>query len=199
MGRGKKWTKQELTFLEENLGELSVVDIAAKLGKPHGAIINKANRVGKCNTSEISGLYTLNELANTIGYSRRRVGVWVTKYKLPSLRKTLRTKRSFIYVDPIKFWKWAEKHKDMINFLKIKKNCLPPEPEWVEGERERLKKELAKNHGKPWTTGDIQHLKYLLYSKGYTYKKAAAELGRKETAVQVFWNRYLEQQRSKRA
>ena len=84
-------------------------------------------------------------------------------------------------VDYEDFWKWAEKHKQLIDFSRVEKNILGPEPDWVDVKRGADK--IGKRKSSRWTKEDDLKLRGMVNSYKYTYPEIARALGRTEGAV----------------
>ena len=75
----------------------------------------------------------------------------MTKWKLckfPYTRVKAGTKYRYM-VDLEKFWEWAYKNQQILNFSRFEKYSLGCEPDWVESKRNQNKK-INKNNS-PWT------------------------------------------------
>jgi DNA-binding NarL/FixJ family response regulator len=84
------------------------------------------------------------------------------------------------------FWKWAEKNKQMLDFSKIEKGILGPEPAWVEVKRNAdfiKKRKIKKSVNDPWTTEEENILRGMLNAYTYTYPEIAQRLNRSEGAI----------------
>lgn len=79
-----------------------------------------------------------------------------------------------LYETEEKTLKWAENHKDIINWSKYECGTLALEPEWVR--QEKMSYEYSHTREK-WTDEDLRKVKLLLKTDK-TYKEVAKELGR---------------------
>ncbi|MDQ0214919.1 DNA-binding transcriptional MerR regulator [Oikeobacillus pervagus] len=170
----KQWNLDEIEYLEENIGFYKVSTIAEKMGRTYESVRIKMNRLGIANTKQQTGLVTIGELANILKVERNTVKWWTQKHGLPYRKKITKKSKIFYFIDPTKFWTWAEKNKSKIQFLNIEPQSLPPEPDWVAEERrnEREKKVRKKRVYQQWTTKEDQTL-LELRNEGLTY----AEIG----------------------
>ena len=71
----------------------------------------------------------------------RTIQRWINKFDLPCKKVELDVYTRYS-IDPVEFWKWAETHKDVINWKKYERGTLFPEPSWINYE-------WKINHGKP--------------------------------------------------
>ena len=77
MDKRRKWTQEELDFLEEKWGILSKNLIAKKLNRSLNSVIVKAVRLGLGGYINARDEITLNLLINTLGYKNSYS--WVSK------------------------------------------------------------------------------------------------------------------------
>lgn len=178
---GKAWTTEEMNYLENKWGRVTVSYIAKKLGRTETSITLKAQRMKL--GSRLAGEYvTFNELLTALGlqgsYSWLR-DKYINKNGLPAKRKG---KYLIIKIDD--FWKWAEQHKQILNFCHFEENMLGKEPEWV---KEKRKADLSNprkvNNNRPWTKEDDALLIQKTKSCRYTYKDLSKDLRRTENAI----------------
>ena len=77
-------------------------------------------------------------------------------------------------IDVEKFWKWAEEHKDIINWSKYEFMSMCPEPKWLE---EPVKNYSTSKSRKKFTEQEIIMIKGLLH-KGLNYREISEQTGR---------------------
>ena len=82
------------------------------------------------------------------------------------------------------FWKWAECHKQLLNFARFEKGNLGKEPSWVEEKRRADKSNPSKvSHNRAWSKEDDTLLISLTKTCKYTYKDLASRFNRTEAAI----------------
>lgn len=178
------WDKEEIMILEESAGERTIQSIARKLNRTPQAVRSKLNRLGFTSVRELNGSMSLMQLAKALGVSRSVVVRWINEYGLPATKKNYyfyHGKVRHYTIFPDEFWKWAEGHKEKINFARIDKYALLPEPEWVAHERKKDRK-LPKKDKRHWTKEEDEIL-LSMYESGATYKEIAETLGRSIRSV----------------
>lgn len=185
MCRGRVWTNEELEFLEDKWGILSISAIAKKLNRTTTSIQIKANRLGLGTFIDSAEYVTFNKFIKAIGYSQSYSYFYKRLVKLgfPIKKKKIVT-RTFkvVYLD--EFWKWAENNKNDINFANFEKGNLGLEPEWVEAKRKSDRSNPSKiTHNRVWTKAHDNTLISMCKSQRYTYKDIARELNRTENAI----------------
>lgn len=185
MGRGANWTKNEIEYLREVWGTVSVPTISKNMNRSVNGIIVKARRLGLGPMLENGGYVTLNQLhyAFTGGqFNSYKIKSWIDNRNMPVHTKRV-NKCSFKVVYMDEFWKWAEKNRAFLDFSKMEKNSLGNEPEWVDEQRRadiRNNREIKKSK---WTKDEDSKLKILLKEQKFTYKEIAEKLHRSEGAV----------------
>lgn len=175
----KLWTKQEIDYLSDNWGYLTIPKIAENLGRSVQAVKLKAQRTG-LHRHIHSGCYiTVNQLATAINHSYSIVINW-EKYGL-EIKKKKSINKFYKIIKIEDFWEWAKNHKQLVHFDRIEPLILGEEPEWVQEARR------ADFNGKTsrakWTSNDNDRLIYMLNQYRYSVSEIATALNRTEGAV----------------
>lgn len=191
MDKRKKWTQEELDFLEEKWGVLSKKLIAKKLNRSLNSVIVKAVRLGLGRYINARDEITLNLLINTLGYKNSYS--WVSKkfenHNIP-IKKMKIIDKSVKMVNINEFWKWAEKNKKILNFADFEEGALGKEPLWVKEKRNIDKNSLNKiNRNRLWTKYEEQLLISKVKSMRYTYEELSKEFNRTEGAIKSRLNK----------
>lgn len=183
MGSKPNWTTAETDYLEERWGNTSIPHIAKTLGKSINAIKLKAGKIGLDTFLQSGEEITFLDLCKALGRPNN-YGYWSTSWVthgFPMKYKKVITKK-FMVVNIAAFWKWAEKHKYLVNFAKFETNTLGKEPKWVPIKR-RADVEAAKYKTTPWTKAEDNHLISLLNTYKYGYREISIRLSRTEGAI----------------
>lgn len=183
MGSKPNWKPEEIEKLEDMWGKASMPYISKILNRSVAAIKLKASRMqlgphlqgGK----EISFLELLRALGKAGNYSYCRTS-W--EYHEFPMRYKKVEKCKFAVVDIDDFWKWAKKHKWLLDFSKFETNALGKEPDWVPIKR-RADIMAAKYKTTPWTKTEDNHLISLLNAYQYGYREISIKLCRTEGAI----------------
>lgn len=181
MGKSKNWTDEEKDFLRENWGYHSVGYIAKKLGRSENAILIKVQRFHLGAFLEAGEYISLNQLSVIFcgkgkgDYTVRTV--WVRE-GLPIHYKQV-NKCRFAMVKMPEFWKWAEHHREIVDFSRLEKNELGPEPKWVAQAR---KVDYGKPKVRIWTKCEDELLQRMV-KRGNFLDEIAKNLSRTEAAV----------------
>lgn len=187
VGQKPNWTKDELAYLSERWGNVSVPAIAKKLGRSVEAVKLKAGRLG-LGDQRLSGDYiSLNQLLIAVRGSNAGGGYittsWVKKRGLPVHTKKIVNKSiRVVYID--EFWQWAEKNRSYIDFTKFEPLALGKEPAWVAEQRKKDHQAFAIQRKDPWTSEDDGRLIMLLKQHKYGYAEMSEILRRSAGAIQ---------------
>lgn len=184
--QGKSWSEEELQYLEESWGVLKRGTIAKKLGRSVNAVMLKAQRLGLGDPlTHIDGI-TISQLSQVLNTHYGIIKNWMNKYGMPARQKTVAREQKVWVISYQDFWEWAEKNKHMLDFSRLERLALGPEPDWVEEKRkaDQVKKfHIPKPHNTPWSKDEDAKLIWMLEQYKYTYPEIAAELKRSQGAV----------------
>lgn len=185
---GKNWTPEEEAYLQDKWGTLSVSTIAKSLGRSIDAVIVRSQRLGLGSHLASDVRISVNQLmlalyqadTGSTGYTMHKL----IREGLPVKTHKVKTK-NFRVIDIDEFWKWAEDHKEFLDFSKFEEYSLGKEPEWVKVKRKAdfQKTQQQGAHNEAWTTTIDQKLKRLLSQHKYTYRDLSKELNRSEGAI----------------
>lgn len=178
----RHWTKEERDFLEDKWGITSVSYIAKKLSRTQNSVICKAYKMKLGSKTLADDSITFNELLKALGqqgsYSWLR-DRYINKNGLP-----VKKKGKYLKIKIDDFWKWAEQHKQILNFSHFEENTLGKEPYWVKDKRKAdLKNPRKVNNNRPWTEEDDALLIQKTKTCRYTYKDLSKDLKRTENAI----------------
>lgn len=184
----KVWIPEEIEYLSENVGLQKISTIAKNMNRSYESVRVKMTRLGLSNTKLQLGYCTAGELANFLKVDRSTIRLWMEEHALPYKKKATREEKSFYFIEPSDFWKWAEQHKEKVQFLAIEEQVLLPEPTWVEEERknERVHQLNKKRSYHIWTSQEDKKL-IALRSECLTFNVIAVKMNRTPTSVR---NRY---------
>jgi hypothetical protein len=184
VGRKPNWTKEELGYLEDAWGRVSISGIAKKLGRSVEAVKLRAHRHGLKRHLHAGEYPTLEQvwaeigIQGSTGYNTKRfiaLGLPVHWHRV--------IKSSFRVVHMDEFWKWAEQHKRLLDFRNFGVNALGAEPDWVKQKRAEDVRNFMRPHNSKWTPCDDDALRKALKTYRYTYADLSVRLNRSEGAV----------------
>lgn len=181
----KKWSIEEVEYLEEKWGMTSIPSIAKHLGRSINSVKNKAYKLGLGRFIHQGEYITLHQLITAIGqkqnysYLNERLerDGFPIKYKI-----MINEKVKVIYIK--EFWEWTKINQSKIDFSNFEENMLGPEDEWVKVKRknDKLKKKTFKTT--PWTEQEDRRLEQELNKYKYSYKELSEMFNRTEGALQ---------------
>lgn len=183
MAHGRLWTEEEEDLLAEYWGKFKLKLIAQKLNRTEKAVLMRGYQLGLGARKDAQGHLTIRGLAKICSVEGKTIkNIWIKnglKCKKIDV-KTRNGRMTQIIIDD--FWKWAEKHKELVNFAKIERHMLLPEPEWFLAEREKDKIEIPKQYNQKWNKyEDSKLLNYL--KMGLNYDEIAEKMNRTARAI----------------
>jgi len=175
----KRWTQEDVDYLEMYWGSHSIESIAAYLNRSLEGIRAKAQRLGLGGATMTTSRVTAYQLSVITGVDRKTVKRWMNQ-GLPYKKQKL-TRVYNYFIEPQDFWKWAKNQKH-IDFRRIERGVLIPEPDWLDEKIREQYNSTLRRHRSFWTTMDDVRLRDML-AKGYTYARIGKELERTEKAI----------------
>lgn len=181
------WTPEELSYLRDNWGMVTMKALCKKLNRTEAAILVKRQRLGLGRFLENGDYITLHQLlmafTSTDGNSGYILKSWVKNRGMPVHTRLIKEKRvRVVYLD--EFWQWAEKHRSFLDFSKMEPLALGEEPEWVAEQRKKDFKKRNACKTSPWTSAEDSRLIFLLKMHKYGYAELSEMLCRSAGAIQ---------------
>lgn len=184
----KQYTQEEIEYIFEKWGNVSINSMATFLNRTPNAVRQKALKLG-CDKFLNSGdrYVTKHQLFVSLGLASAgdtyKNTSWIKNRGLPT-HKLKRLNQTFdvVYID--EFWEWAEKNQSFLDFSRFEKYMLGPEPEWVNQKRKRDYNRAQKIKATPWTKQEDERLLKLLREYKYYYVDLSKMLGRTEGGIQ---------------
>lgn len=189
----RRWTLQEDEYLLRYYGIKPLSHISAKLQRSVQALESRLSRLEVYGAKAHVGHITACELAACLEVDIHTIYKWIHKENLPYKMIIAKT-RTFMGIDIQSFWKWAEQNKSCLNFFKIPKNTLIPEPAWVDAQRKLDYVKRPKYEHKKWTAEEDARLWRMFYQEKRNQREIGQLLGRSRNSVQ----RRLERLRKKK-
>lgn len=179
----RNWSYEEIEYLEDKWGQLSIKRIANHLGRSVQAVRLKAGKLGLGdNRLHVDGI-TLSQLSVELKTHYGILREWVREHDFPAKPKVLAESRPCLVVRYQDFWKWADTHRHIVNLARLEPNALGAEPEWAKEKREMDKQAFEKKFKRPWTKAEDMKLKALVSAHRFDYPQVAKELKRTESAI----------------
>jgi len=184
----RRWTEQEDEYLLKYYGSKSLERISRRLQRSIPALESRLSRLGVYGVRAYTGKIMVYELDKCLQVDVHTIYNWIRNNRLPYKMTRART-RNFIVIDVLAFWKWAEQNKEFLNFSKIPRHTLIPEPDWVNKQRKYDYYNRPKHENKKWTEEDDARLWYMFYEEGRTQQEIGQLIGRSRYGVQRRLNR----------
>lgn len=184
--KGKRWTDEDVAYLEEKWGVISRNGIAKGLSRTVLAVQLKAQRIGLGDPlTHIDGI-TISQLSQVLNTHYGILKNWIKKYDMPAQKKKVAKEQQVWIISYQDFWKWAEKNRHMLDFARLDRLTLGPEPEWVTEKRKADQIKLQHKpqpHNTPWSESEVSRLKWMLDQHKYSYPDIANEIKRSQGAI----------------
>lgn len=179
----RHWTLEEIEYLENNWGAVSIKGIARKLKRSINSIKIKAYKLGLRRMIHSAEYITYNQLHNLI-FGNAYGGSYDKKimnagFPLDTIT-IVSQKVKIVYMD--KFWKWLENNKHLIDLKNTNSSTFGYEPKWV-AEKRYADKRASLYKKTPWTVEEDKRLKELLKTYKYGYRGISIILKRTEGAI----------------
>ncbi|WP_352420756.1 hypothetical protein [Proteiniborus sp.] len=133
----RNWSEDDLEYLMDNWGYLSIPALAKNLNRSANAVELKSRKLKLGPFLEAGEYITLNqlriELRGTNSGGTYTVNQWINKGIPVKTRKVKNCSFRIIYLQD--FWDWAEMNSTLIDFSKLEPLALGKEPKWLENQR----------------------------------------------------------------
>ena len=187
MGSGPKWTKEEVEYLSEKWGTVSIGHIAKKLNRSENAVILKKQRMKLGAFLESGDYITWNQLLIALGLGLCGGGYkmisWVENRDFPlHTRRVKSNSFKIVYLD--EFWEWAERNQVFLDFSNFETHALGEEPDWVAEKRRQDKLGQRQFKMTPWTKTEDDKLVRMVKKQQYGFRELSLMLQRTEGAIQ---------------
>lgn len=177
-----RWSKEEIDYLENAWGQVSMPSIASHLGRTVNAVKVKAVRLGLGAHIHGGVRITFYQLCKAIGKKNSYSSIkktWLEHGFPVTYQRCVKNKWAMVDIED--FWKWAENHKMLVDFSLIEKGVLGKEPEWVD--KARRASFAGKVKASKWTKSEDDILIALLKQYKYSYNDLCIRLNRTEGAI----------------
>lgn len=178
----KPWTKEEEEYLMESFGIFSYKAIAKHLKRTVGGVKKKIKTLKLGDPRLSDEFITQNALSKILKIDDKTIQEWRTYHKLKMKKKNIANNYFVWKIKISDFWKWAEKHHNLINWNKFKHSALGVEPKWTM--KIRLEYDKPKKNYIEWTKSE-EALMISYYKAGISTKKIAENLGRTQGAIKT--------------
>lgn len=181
MGKKPNWTQEEIDYLQDKWGSISIQTISGHLGRSIYSIKIKVNKLGLPGFLESGDYVSFNQLYSTVTGNKAvnsyQTKSWIENRGFPVRYKRVnKSKFRVVYLND--FWEWAEKNQSFLDFSKFEKHSLGAEPEWVDKKRKQDIEKANKFKSTPWTEEENLMLTSLLKTYKYTWTELSEKMHR---------------------
>jgi transposase len=180
----KNWKPNEIKFMHDNWGYMSVRGIAKHIKRTPIAVTVKAKRVGLkgayCSGSTLSARKVSNLLKVDI---HTVTDYWAAKCGLKYKKTVMKFKRKMFLIEYEDLIEWLRKNCDKWDSRKIQKYMLGFEPEWLRDKR-ILDSFKPKRKNCKYNRLEDQRLLMLFYKEGKSYREISEVMDRSIDSVE---------------
>jgi len=177
-----RWIPEDIEYLEENWGIVSLNFMEIKLDRTKNAILFKAKNIGLTKCYSSSEYVNANVVSKIMKVDRHCIiDYWHDKCGLKARKKALiKMGMWFILLDDL--MKWLEKNQDKWDSRKVENYGLGSEPQWLKDKR-RNDIGVPEKHNQLWTKEE-ELLLINYYKHGKKQKEIGLAMHRSENSIQ---------------
>lgn len=182
----RRWTDEEIFYLQESWGKVSLPQIAKNLGRSENAVLIKVSRYGMSAFLNSGDYISFNQLMLTL-FGRMCDSYqsisWVKNRNFPIRKKRVKNcSFKIVYIE--EFWKWAEENRSFVDFSRLEEGALGLEPDWVKEQRKNDLEERFIAEPRVWTDAEDSRLEMYLKTGNYTVYEISRAFARTSGAIQ---------------
>ena len=176
----KRWIQEDLEYLEDSWGFISIDTIIKNLKRTKGSIERKAWELGLGKSQYADGLmYSPPQIAKILGKCQKEIYKLIDDGVLKGRRKKLVNERMYqVHIDDL--MDFLKNNPDKWDSRKVKEFTFGIEPDWMKKKRKK-DLEIPKAH-KRWTKDEERYLINYV-NLGYEMKDIANLLGRSTKSI----------------
>lgn len=187
--RGKNWTQEELDYLTDNWGSVSITTLSKNLGRSVDAIMHKRHKLRLGPFIEASEMVSFSQVVKALcgreGSSGWANYSWCKNRGFPLHKVRISKKKFCRMVRLSELWEWLWEKRSFLDFSGFEKGMLGKEPAWVD-EKRRADVKLREGREKfaAWTPEEDALLKHLCGMQKYDCREICRRFrGRTEGSV----------------
>lgn len=179
----KKWTKEELEYLENNWGNVRMKTLESKLNRTNEAIKIKATRLGLGGAKTNGSLYiTASQAAKILGVDRKTVLRKIKNGEIQAKYQNIAPYQKWYCIKFEHFLEWLKENQDKYDATRVEEYALGYEYSWLKRKRSKDLKLNIKNANKKYTDEDVEKIKHML-NMHVPIKEIAKIFKRSEAAI----------------
>lgn len=185
MGSGKRWSDEEILFLQELWGSKTIPQIAKIMNRSENAIKVKSTRLGLGTFADSSEYMCARKWSDLLGIDCHAItDYWIAKLNLKHRRIAPRGGRKFVYIKCTDMLEFLKSHPDIWDSRRVDLYALGTEPDWLSKKRKQDQASLPARKAQKWTENEDRQLISLFKTGRMTYRQIGERLGRSERAVE---------------
>lgn len=169
---GRRWTEEEIEYLEDAIGSKTVSQIARRLGRSFDSVNLKLNRMGLLGFEKSTDLLTMNQLCIMFGVQSRTV-----KKKWVGKGLKMGKRGNYLVFRQEEVIRYLKNHPEDWNANDITDDTLIMRYDWY---KEKRKTDEKRSYY--WNFQDLSTLKILRH-QGYSISEIAKQMGRSESSI----------------
>lgn len=178
----RRWSDEEIEYLQKEYGRITVPTIAKKLNRTIGAVDSKILKLGLGHSYEAQGTITAAELSKALGRRTSVIYRWIYNNGLKATMKITYKKQKYQMIQIKDFWSFAKNNPQFMKWELYDKGSLIPEPKWLDKEIKNYFETRNKNKDKKWTKAEECYL-LAYYQQGKQIKEISQLMERSEDAI----------------
>lgn len=169
---GRRWTQEEMAYLEDHIDTYPVAIIAKRLGRSFDAVNLKLARMGLSGFEKSTDMLTMNQVCIALGVESRTVKKkWVDK-GLKIIRRG-----NYLLIRQEVLLKYLKNHPEDWNARNVTDDSLFYCQSWY---KEKQKNDKEESYH--WKSTEVSHLKYLRH-QGFSIREIAEQMNRSESSI----------------
>lgn len=183
MTNRRKWTKEDVEYLEDKWGYVGIENISSKLGRTKAAIRSKAKKL-KLGGATVTGEFvTAFQAAKLLGIDRHVVtDNWIRNLGLNARKQNRTGTRLMWYIKLSDLLKWLKANQDRWDSRKVELYALGEEPKWLVEKRAK-DKHLPERRFVKYTINEDVILKSM-HCRGFSYAQIGERINRSRDSVE---------------
>ena len=173
---GKRWSNEEIRYLEDNWYHVTTKYIANKLKRTESSVSTKAYKIG---LSTKMLYYSVYEVSLMLGVSKAKITRNINNGKLRAYKDRTLHKRFSIKEEDLK--EWMINNQDAWDSRKLTVNFFSIKDEWFKAKVEKDKKKSIKK-GEAYTVEEDKAIVYM-YRHNYSASEIGKHIGRDKKSI----------------
>lgn len=172
----KGYTEDDLNYLYDVWGELTLNAIAKHLGRTVKGVISIAEKVGLGGYLYTETYLTTGQAADIIGVDYTTIIYWIKKDLIKARLRKIYKKKIYL-IDPQDFKNFLKNNQDKWSYSKLNNTIFNENEQWLQEKRLKERDNIFFNTGSHWTVKQENELIDLI-GEGYSCREISFILNR---------------------